>query len=169
MSEARLEVTDAFGQRIVTIDKTTFAIGRRDTNDLRLAGSEVSRDHAEIRFEGGRFTIRDRGSRYGSFVNGEAITERELQTSMEKLMQGRTSIVIAHRLATIRKADRILVFEKGVLKQSGSHAELMREDGIYRELVNIQTAGRGDPSVDPGDNAEIAANNGNGEATGAVA
>ncbi|GAB1354263.1 MAG TPA: ABC transporter ATP-binding protein [Candidatus Rifleibacterium sp.] len=99
----------------------------------------------------------------------DAITERELQTSMEKLMQGRTSIVIAHRLATIRKADRILVFEKGVLKQSGSHAELMREDGIYRELVNIQTAGRGDPSVDPGDNAEIAANNGNGEATGAVA
>ena len=91
------------------------------------------------------------------------------ETSMEKLMQGRTSIVIAHRLATIRKADRILVFEKGVLKQSGSHAELMREDGIYRELVNIQTAGRGDPSVDPGDNAEIAANNGNGEATGAVA
>lgn len=78
MSEARLEVTDAFGQRIVTIDKTTFAIGRRDTNDLRLAGSEVSRDHAEIRFEGGRFTIRDRGSRYGSFVNGEAITERDL-------------------------------------------------------------------------------------------
>ena len=78
MSEARLDVTDAFGQRIVTIDKTTFAIGRRDTNDLRLAGSEVSRDHAEIRFEGGRFTIRDRGSRYGSFVNGEAITERDL-------------------------------------------------------------------------------------------
>ena len=66
MAEARLEVTDAFGQRTVTIDKTAFAIGRRDTNDLRLAGSEVSRDHAEIAFEGGKFVIRDRGSRYGT-------------------------------------------------------------------------------------------------------
>ena len=48
MSDARLEVTDALGQRTVTIDKTSFKIGRRDSNDLRLAGSEVSRDHAEI-------------------------------------------------------------------------------------------------------------------------
>ena len=78
MPEARLEVTDAFGQRTVTIDKTSFAIGRRDTNDLRLAGSEVSRDHAEISFEAGRFVIRDRGSRYGSFVNGDQVTERDL-------------------------------------------------------------------------------------------
>ena len=67
MPEARLEVTDSFGQRTVTIDKTTFAIGRRDTNDLRLAGSEVSRDHAALLFEAGRFVIRGRGSRYGSF------------------------------------------------------------------------------------------------------
>ncbi|MCU0255933.1 MAG: SpoIIE family protein phosphatase [Vicinamibacterales bacterium] len=78
MPEARLEVTDSFGQRTVTIDKTSFAIGRRDTNDLRLAGSEVSRDHAEICYEGGRFVIRDRGSRYGSFVNGDQVTERDL-------------------------------------------------------------------------------------------
>jgi serine phosphatase RsbU (regulator of sigma subunit) len=88
MPEARLEVTDAFGQRTVTIDKTSFSIGRRDTNDLRLAGSEVSRDHAEIAFEGGRFLIRDRGSRYGSFVNSEQITEREL-THGDKIRLGR--------------------------------------------------------------------------------
>ncbi|MDD3147533.1 MAG: ABC transporter ATP-binding protein [Candidatus Riflebacteria bacterium] len=97
----------------------------------------------------------------------DVITERQLQASMEKLMTGRTSIVIAHRLTTIRKADRILVFEKGVLMQSGSHADLMNQEGIYRELVNIQTAGKGDPfaviETITGEDAGI------GEATGAVA
>jgi ATP-binding cassette subfamily B protein len=69
----------------------------------------------------------------------DVITERELQTSMEKLMQGRTCIVIAHRLSTIRKADRILVFEKGLLIQKGNHEDLMQQQGIYSELVAIQT------------------------------
>ncbi|MBU1105828.1 MAG: ABC transporter ATP-binding protein/permease [Candidatus Riflebacteria bacterium] len=69
----------------------------------------------------------------------DVITERELQTSMEKLMSGRTGIVIAHRLSTIRKADRILVFEKGLLIQSGNHETLLQQQGIYRELVEIQT------------------------------
>ena len=78
MADARLEVTDAFGQRTVTLDKPTFTIGRRDSNDLRLAGSEVSRDHADITFVDGRVLFRDRGSRYGSFVNGEQVTESPL-------------------------------------------------------------------------------------------
>lgn len=78
MADAKLEVTDALGSRTVVIDKSTFTIGRRDSNDLRLAGSEVSRDHAEIVNEQGRFILRDRGSRYGSFVNGEGVTERVL-------------------------------------------------------------------------------------------
>src|SRR5512139_1207442 len=78
MPAARLDVTDALGQRTVTIDKTSFHIGRRDTNDLRLAGSEVSRDHAEIVAEGDRFLLYDRGSRSGTFVNGEAVSERPL-------------------------------------------------------------------------------------------
>jgi sigma-B regulation protein RsbU (phosphoserine phosphatase) len=78
MSEARLEVTDALGRRVVLIEKAQFEIGRRETNDLRLAGSEVSRDHAEIVSEGGRYLLRDRNSRYGTFVNGEQVTERAL-------------------------------------------------------------------------------------------
>ena len=78
MAGARLEVTDSLGRRLVPIDKGTFAIGRRDTNDLRLAGSEVSRDHAEITSEDGKFLLRDRGSRYGTFVNDEAVTEKAL-------------------------------------------------------------------------------------------
>ncbi len=78
MPVARLDVTDALGQRTVTVDKPSFKIGRRDTNDLRLAGSEVSRDHAEIVVDGEKFTLFDRGSRYGTFVNGETVTERLL-------------------------------------------------------------------------------------------
>jgi phosphoserine phosphatase RsbU/P len=79
MPEPRLEVTDALGHRIVTIEKTPFAIGRRETNDLRLGGSEVSRDHAEIVLDGTRYLLRDRGSRFGTYINGEAVTERALE------------------------------------------------------------------------------------------
>lgn len=88
MSDARLDVTDALGQRAVPIDRATFTIGRRDSNDLRLAGSEVSRDHAEIVLEDGRFVLRDRGSRYGTFVNGEQVTEHVL-TSGDRVRLGR--------------------------------------------------------------------------------
>jgi ABC-type multidrug transport system fused ATPase/permease subunit len=91
----------------------------------------------------------------------DVITERELQTSMEKLMNGRTCIVIAHRLSTIRKADRILVFEKGLLMQEGAHDDLMKQLGIYRELVTIQTG-----SDLLGEFSEIEEN---GEVKGAVA
>jgi phosphoserine phosphatase RsbU/P len=78
MPDARLEVTDALGRRIVPVAKGTFEIGRRETNDLRLAGSEVSRDHAEIANENDNYVLRDRNSRYGTYVNGEQVTERAL-------------------------------------------------------------------------------------------
>jgi len=78
MPDARLEVTDALGRRIVPISKTLFGIGRRETNDLRLAGSEVSRDHAEIASDNKQFVIRDRNSRYGTYVNDEQVSERPL-------------------------------------------------------------------------------------------
>ena len=78
MPEARLEVTDALGRRVVPIAKTPFEIGRRETNDLRLAGSEVSRDHAEIVTVDNSYVLRDRTSRYGTYVNGEQVTERPL-------------------------------------------------------------------------------------------
>src|SRR4029450_393556 len=78
MPDARLEVTDALGRRIVPVGKDAFGIGRRETNDLRLAGSEVSRDHAEIVATGAGFLVRDKQSRYGTFVNDEPVTERPL-------------------------------------------------------------------------------------------
>src|SRR5215210_1878057 len=80
MPEPRLEVQDVLGDRVVPIDRLPFTIGRRESNGLRLGGSEVSREHAEIALEGGRYVIRDRQSRYGTFVNGELVTECELRS-----------------------------------------------------------------------------------------
>jgi sigma-B regulation protein RsbU (phosphoserine phosphatase) len=79
MPDGRLEVTDALGRRVIHIDKPVFSIGRRSGNDLQLVGSDVSRDHAEIALDNGRFLLRDRGSRYGTYVNGEAVSEHELK------------------------------------------------------------------------------------------
>jgi ABC-type multidrug transport system fused ATPase/permease subunit len=53
-------------------------------------------------------------------------------------MQGRTSIVIAHRLSTVRDADRILVFNQGRIVESGTHDEMVAKDGMYRLLVETQ-------------------------------
>ena len=78
MPEARLQVDDVLGRRVVPIAKAPFEIGRRETNDLRLAGSEVSRDHAEIVKNQNGYVLRDRTSRYGTYVNGEQVTERTL-------------------------------------------------------------------------------------------
>src|SRR5713226_10166683 len=74
----RLLVTDALGRRIVNIDKPLFTIGRRSETDLRLPGADISRVHAEITVENGTCTIRDKQSRFGTFVNGDKVTERVL-------------------------------------------------------------------------------------------
>src|SRR6476469_8740862 len=90
MPDARLEVTDALGRRIVPIAKELFGIGRRETNDLRLAGSEVSRDHAEIVAAGAEFVVRDKQSRYGTFVNGEPITGDRTLAHGDRIRLGRS-------------------------------------------------------------------------------
>ena len=74
----RLVVTDALGRRIVPIDKPLFTIGRRSETDLRLPGADISRVHAEISSENGSCVIRDKQSRFGTFVNNERTNERVL-------------------------------------------------------------------------------------------
>ncbi|MFO0437372.1 MAG: ATP-binding cassette domain-containing protein, partial [Phenylobacterium sp.] len=61
-------------------------------------------------------------------------TEREVQAAMEALMEGRTTVIIAHRLSTVRNADRILVFEDGRILEEGGHDELVRRGGAYARL-----------------------------------
>jgi len=67
-------------------------------------------------------------------------TELHIQRAMDVLMQGRTSFVIAHRLSTIKNADVILVMDHGTIVESGSHAALLKNGGIYAELYNSQFA-----------------------------
>ena len=68
----------------------------------------------------------------------DAQSEHLVQEALERLMKGRTSIVIAHRLATIRDADRILVLDAGRLIDEGTHAELVEKGGRYAELAKLQ-------------------------------
>ena len=65
-------------------------------------------------------------------------SEITVQNAIEKLMTGRTSIVIAHRLSTVRNADIIFVLEKGGIAESGNHEELLQKKGLYRQLYDTQ-------------------------------
>ena len=138
MSDARLEVTDALGRRIVPISKGYFEIGRRETNDLRLAGSEVSRDHAEIALENNHFVVRDRNSRYGTYVNGEQITERSLVHG-DRVRLGRTGgaemvFLLADATAPVEKATTTAI---GDLRQIAALLEGLRALGSGRVLDDV--------------------------------
>ncbi|BDR58825.1 ABC transporter ATP-binding protein [Xylocopilactobacillus apicola] len=70
--------------------------------------------------------------------NVDTVTEAHLQDAMNNVIKGRTSFVIAHRLKTIRNADNIMVLKNGVVIETGSHAQLLRENGFYAELYRNQ-------------------------------
>jgi ATP-binding cassette subfamily B protein len=66
-------------------------------------------------------------------------TEKQIQEAIERLIAGRTTFAIAHRLSTLRNADRLVVVEKGKIAEVGTHDELLvKEDGIFRKLVDMQ-------------------------------
>ncbi|MBK8631610.1 MAG: ATP-binding cassette domain-containing protein [Sphingomonadales bacterium] len=71
----------------------------------------------------------------------DAESERLVQDALEHLMQGRTTIVIAHRLATVRAADRIIVMDEGRIVEQGTHADLVTQKGLYARLASLQFDG----------------------------
>ncbi|MEM7634931.1 MAG: ATP-binding cassette domain-containing protein, partial [Pseudomonadota bacterium] len=68
----------------------------------------------------------------------DAESEQYVQAAFEDLMQHRTTLVIAHRLATVRNADRIIVLDDGCVAAEGSHAQLMKKGGLYARLAKLQ-------------------------------
>lgn len=74
-------------------------------------------------------------------ANIDTETEQLIQGALEKLMQGRTTIMVAHRLSTIQHADKIIVMHKGELRESGTHQELLAAGGIYKKLYELQLHG----------------------------
>ena len=73
-------------------------------------------------------------------ANIDSYTERQIQKALVKLLEGRTGLVIAHRLATIRGADRIVVLQNGEVVESGNHDQLMAKNGLYARLYNMNYA-----------------------------
>lgn len=65
--------------------------------------------------------------------------ETEIQEAISRLVKGKTVLVIAHRMRTVENADQIIVLAGGIVKEKGTHAELMRKNGLYARLVKLQT------------------------------
>ena len=130
MTDARLEVTDAQGRRVVILDKPAFTIGRRSANDLHLTGTDVSRDHAEILRSDGHYLIRDRGSRCGTYVNGAQVTEKRLSHG-DRIQVGRTAGAQLLFLLHDRSGD------------TGSRAGASGIVGGFRHIATLLEALRG--------------------------
>jgi ABC transporter fused permease/ATP-binding protein len=121
-----LEFIDTFPEKLETI------VGERG---IKLSGGQRQRIAiARAVLKDPSILILDEAT---SSLDSES--ERVVQEALDKLMVGRTSFVIAHRLSTIRKADKIVVIEKGKVRESGTHQELMLlENGLYRSLSSMQ-------------------------------
>ncbi len=103
-------------------------------NGSRLSGGQRQRlAIARALFKNAPILLLDEAT---SALDSES--ERAVQEALDVLMQGRTTLVVAHRLSTIENADRIVVFEQGRIIEAGPHAELIRRDGMYASLHRLQ-------------------------------
>jgi subfamily B ATP-binding cassette protein MsbA len=106
-------------------------------NGMRLSGGQRQRlAIARAIYKDSPILILDEAT---SALDSES--ERAVQQALDALMHGRTTLVIAHRLSTIERADRIAVMEHGRLLEIGSHADLLKSNGVYAHLYHLQFAG----------------------------
>ena len=139
MADPRLEVTGAAGRQ-VPIEKAPFRLGRRADSDLVLSQGEVSRDHAEILAAGSGYAIRDRGSRFGTFINDQAVTERVLADG-DRIRLGRTGgaelvFRLPGALPTVRDAGAVTAAAAD-LRQVAALLEGLRALGSARVLDDV--------------------------------
>ena len=135
----RLVVTDALGRRIVNIDKPLFTIGRRSETDLRLPGADISRVHAEISIENGNCVIRDKQSRFGTYVNGVKVTADKVLGHGDQIKLGNsgdTEIVffVDDEAPSVEKSAISAATE---LRQMAALLEALRAMGSGRVLDEV--------------------------------
>src|SRR3954466_2782591 len=134
----RLVVTDALGRRIVNIDKPLFTIGRRSETDLRLPGADISRVHAEISLEKGGCVIRDKQSRFGTFVNGEKHSEKVLVHGDQiRLGQAGDTEIVFFIDEEAPSVERSAVSAASDLRQMAALLEGLRALGSGRVLDEV--------------------------------
>ena len=137
----RLVITDALGRRIVPIDKPVFTIGRRSETDLCLNRADVSRVHAEIVTENGTCVIRDKQSRFGTFVNGERIAEKVLAHADQiRLGQAGDTEIVFFVDAEAPSVERSAVSAATELRQMAALLEALRalgSGGVLDEVLAL--------------------------------
>jgi phosphoserine phosphatase RsbU/P len=137
MSEPRLQVQDSLGRRLVVLDKPVFTIGRRSSCDLPLMESEVSREHAEIARVGSAYVVRDRGSRYGTFVNGTQIAADHQLVHGDRIRFGRGSGAEVRFLLSDESADSSEASSIIGLRQVATLLESLQALGGARVLDDV--------------------------------
>jgi len=134
----RLIVTDALGRRIVPIDKDVFSIGRRTESDLRLAGADISRLHAEIVRDGETCVLHDRQSTFGTFVNDEKIEARKLLTGDRVRLGQSVDVEIVFAVGDeAPSAEKSAVSAAVELRQMAALLEGLRALGSGRVLDEV--------------------------------
>ena len=142
-----------FGRTEANADAVTAAAKAAEAHDFILAqpeGYDTYLGERGVRLSGGqqqriaiaRAVLKDAPILLldEATSNLDAQSEASIQQALERLKQGRTTLVIAHRLATVQSADRIVVMDGGRIVAQGTHAQLLREGGIYAELARLQFA-----------------------------
>src|SRR5207248_6846312 len=142
MSDApapRLVITDALGRRIVPIDKPLFTIGRRSETDLRLTGADISRVHAEIAAENGGYVIRDKQSRFGTYVNGDRTSEKvHADGDQIRLGQAGAAAIVLFVAGEVPAAEGCAISAAIGLGQMAARLEGLRALGAGRVLDGVR-------------------------------